>query len=214
MTLANTHSTDIFRVLQTFMSETAARLVLKGTLESLQLRAEALSAQDLPRIIEALGPASRHFVDGAARARLQEQLRRMTTTGGVPAPQALAIRTEADAAHARLVARTFCEDLGGSSFQAQKVATSVSELARNQLMYAGGGNLSLHAERSPRAKVKVLAQDSGKGIPAAQLQLILSGGYRSKTGMGLGLLGVKRLSDRFDVQSGPSGTRVELEVAL
>jgi serine/threonine-protein kinase RsbT len=153
-------------------------------------------------------------VDGTARARLQEQLRRMTSTGGVPTAQTVAIRTEADAAHVRLVARTFCEDLGGSSFHAQKVATSVSELARNQLMYAGGGSLTLSAERTPRTKVKVLAQDSGKGIPAAQLQLILSGGYRSKTGMGMGLLGVKRLSDSFDVQSGPTGTRVQFEVVL
>ena len=46
------------------------------------------------------------------------------------------------------------------------------------------------------------------------LERVLSGTYRSKTGMGLGLLGVKRLADRFDVRTGPNGTQVEFEVWL
>jgi serine/threonine-protein kinase RsbT len=49
--MVSTQSSDVFRVLQSFMSETAARLVLKGTLESLQLRPDALSSQDLPLVI-------------------------------------------------------------------------------------------------------------------------------------------------------------------
>ena len=153
-------------------------------------------------------------MDLPSRTRLLEQLRRLAPTGVAPVPKALDIRTEADASHARLMARALCEELGGTGFVVQKVATGVSELARNQLMYAGGGTLTLRAQLVPHRRVKVLAVDSGKGIAPAQLELILSGGYRSKTGMGMGLLGVKRLADHFDVQSGPLGTRVEFEVCL
>ncbi|MBU8895631.1 serine/threonine protein kinase [Corallococcus sp. M34] len=229
---------QLLRVLQGFMSETAARLVLRGTLEPLKLSASSLRAEDLPRIIEALEPASRHFMHPAQRPRLAAELKGMAT--GVPAarasvpglgtrptpsapmeaappalvvrPATLTIRSEADASSARLTARTLCEELGGRGFECQKVATAVSELARNQLSYAGGGIIHLHPERTPKRMLRVRAEDKGQGIP--NVELVLSGNYRSKTGMGLGLLGVKRLADRFDVRTGPAGTQVEFEVWL
>ncbi|MFP2911885.1 ATP-binding protein, partial [Pyxidicoccus sp. 3LFB2] len=122
------------------------------------------------------------------------------------------VRTEADASHARLAARSLCETLGGRGYECQKVATAVSELARNQIAYAGGGTIQLAPEQSPRRLLRVRAEDQGRGI--ADLERVLSGTYRSKTGMGLGLLGVKRLADKFDVRTGPSGTQVDFEVWL
>ncbi|MFP2912118.1 serine/threonine protein kinase, partial [Pyxidicoccus sp. 3LFB2] len=61
---------ELLRVLQQFMSETAARLVLRGTLEPLRLSLESVGASELPRVIEALEPATRHFVDPARRPQL------------------------------------------------------------------------------------------------------------------------------------------------
>jgi serine/threonine-protein kinase RsbT len=122
------------------------------------------------------------------------------------------VRTESDASHARLAARMMCETLGGRGYECQKVATAVSELARNQIAYAGGGTIQLAPEQTPRRLLRVRAEDQGRGIP--DLERVLSGTYRSKTGMGLGLLGVKRLADRFDVRTGPSGTQVDFEVWL
>lgn len=226
-------SAQLLSVLQHFMSETAARLVLRGTLESLRVPADTMSAAELPRVIDALEPATRHFVDPARRPDLAAKLKAVvanaaasSSPGGretsAPAasgaastearPTTYLVRTEADASHARLSARAMCEALGGRGYECQKVATAVSELARNQISYAGGGTIQLIPVQSPRRLLRVRAEDQGRGIP--ELERVLSGTYRSKTGMGLGLLGVKRLADKFEVNTGISGTQVEFEVWL
>ena len=222
-------SAQLLGVLQQFMSETAARLVLRGTLESLRLSAESLSTLDLPRVLDALEPASRHFVEPLRRPDLSSRLKALTQapasalsstpTREMPAvtpvelrPTTYLVRTEADASYARLAARSMCEALGGKGFECQKVATAVSELARNQVSYAGGGTIQIIPQQTPRKLIRVRAEDQGRGIP--ELERVLSGTYRSKTGMGLGLLGVKRLADKFEVNTGGSGTQVEFEVWL
>ena len=60
--------------------------------------------------------------------------------------------------------------------------------------------------------ITIRASDRGPGIP--DVELVLSGRYRSRTGLGKGLLGVKRLANKFEIDSGPTGTRVEAEIAL
>ncbi|GHG73446.1 hypothetical protein GCM10012319_20280 [Comamonas sp. KCTC 72670] len=207
------------------MSETAARLVLRGTLEPLRLSLESATQAELPRIIEALEPATRHFVDPSRKSQLMTQLRLLLSTSSVSGafggsaaasaevrPTTYLVRTEADASHARLAAKVMCESLGGRGYECQKVATAVSELARNQISYAGGGTIHLAPQVAPKRMLRVSAEDSGQGI--SDLPRVLSGTYKSKTGMGLGLLGVKRLADRFDVRTGPDGTQVEFEVWL
>nr|WP_323394661.1 ATP-binding protein [Myxococcus guangdongensis] len=223
-------SSQLLGVLQHFMSETAARLVLRGTLEPLRLNADTLGTSELPRVIEALEPATRHFVDPSRRPDLSARLKGLLATPTVPSglgpreplatssapmearPTTYQVRTEADASQARLAARALCEALGGRGYECQKVATAVSELARNQVSYAGGGTIQLIPVQTPRKLLRVRAEDQGKGIP--ELERVLSGTYRSKTGMGLGILGVKRLADKFEVKTGPAGTQVEFEVWL
>ncbi|QQR47013.1 ATP-binding protein [Myxococcus xanthus] len=213
----------LLRVLQQFMSETAAWLVLRGTVESLRLSLDTATAADLPRIIEALEPATRHFVDPSRRQQMMAQLRAQRAPSAGPEGTATSasaevrattylVRTEADASHARLAARMLCESLGGRGYECQKVATAVSELARNQISYAGGGTIQLAPQLAPKRLLRVSAEDSGQGIP--DLERVLSGTYKSKAGMGLGLLSVKRLADRFDVRTGPKGTQVDFEVWL
>jgi serine/threonine-protein kinase RsbT len=63
-----------------------------------------------------------------------------------------------------------------------------------------------------RPRLVIIASDAGPGIP--NLDEIMSGRYRSRTGLGAGLLGTKRLVDNFELQTGPSGTHIEVEVAL
>ncbi|QDE89680.1 serine/threonine protein kinase [Myxococcus xanthus] len=215
----------LLRVLQQFMAETAARWVLRGTVESLRLSLDTATAADLPRIVEALEPATRHFVDPSRRPQMMAQLRAQlapspsaglegTATSASAEVRATTylVRTEADASHARLAARMLCESLGGRGYECQKVATAVSELARNQISYAGGGTIQLAPQLAPKRLLRVSAEDSGQGIP--DLERVLSGTFKSKTGMGLGLLGVKQLADRFDVRTGPKGTQVDFEVWL
>jgi serine/threonine-protein kinase RsbT len=123
------------------------------------------------------------------------------------------VSSERDVQTARQAAREMCVELGGSTLVAQRVSTTVSELARNLLLYAPGvGMIEIVPLTSPRAGVLVRSTDRGPGIPA--LTDILAGRYQSKTGLGRGILGVKRLSDRFDITSGSSGTKVESETWL
>ena len=49
---------------------------------------------------------------------------------------------------------------------------------------------------------------------APSLDDVLAGRYKSKTGMGRGIIGVQRLSDKFNIQTGPLGTKVEVEVRI
>jgi len=122
----------------------------------------------------------------------------------------MTIQTESDVVTVRQRARRVAELLGFERQDQTRVATAVSEVARNAFVYAGGGRAEflVDANESPQL-FWVRISDQGKGIP--NLQAILDGQYRSQSGMGLGLVGARRLMDRFDIDSKPGeGTIVEL----
>lgn len=106
---------------------------------------------------------------------------------------------------ARLHARSMCELLGIRGYPAQRVVTTVSELARNMIRYVGEGTMRLGLDLDTK-RLTIVAEDRGPGI--AELESILAGEYQSRTGLGRGLIGVRNLADEFDVQTGPSGTTV------
>jgi len=120
------------------------------------------------------------------------------------------IENEGDVVTVRQRARRMAELLGFVPQDQTRIATAVSELARNAFGYAGGGRAEFSID--PAASPQVFAvriSDKGKGI--ADLDAILSGQYRSATGMGLGLVGARRLMDHFKIDSKPGkGTIVEI----
>jgi serine/threonine-protein kinase RsbT len=126
--------------------------------------------------------------------------------------QCFDIRDENDLRAARAGARDLCLAFAASSGEAQRIATAVSELARNIVSYTPGGQIDLTIRRGPPLPIAIIAKDYGSGI--AHLDLVLSGKYRSKTGLGRGLLGVKRLMKEFHVHTSPMGTRIEAEVTF
>ena len=82
------------------------------------------------------------------------------------------------------------------------MATAVSEIARNAFRYAGGGRVEFAVEgQTPPQILLVRVSDEGPGI--ANLSSILAGQYRSTTGMGIGIMGTRRLMDAFDIESAP-----------
>ena len=126
----------------------------------------------------------------------------------------LELRTELDVVLARQRAREIAERLGMDAQDQTRLATAVSELARNAVRYAGSGRISFAVEDradgggAPRSLVARVA-DRGPGI--ADLAAVLEGRYRSRTGMGIGLVGARRLSDDFAIESVPGeGTTVTL----
>jgi signal transduction histidine kinase len=120
------------------------------------------------------------------------------------------IETEADVVAVRQRARRIAELLGFERQDQTRIATAVSEIARNAFGYGGGGRTEflVDANATPQAfLVRII--DAGPGI--GDLDEILEGRYRSASGMGLGLVGAKRLMDLFRVDSrAGEGTTVEL----
>ena len=95
----------------------------------------------------------------------------------------IAIRNEQDVVGARQRARQISALIGFEAQDQARIATAVSEIARNAFRYAAGGKVEfgVEGERAPQLLV-ISVQDSGPGI--AELDAILSGRYRSATGMG------------------------------
>ena len=128
-------------------------------------------------------------------------------------PCTVDIGVEADISRARNAARHMCEQLGGKGYSIQKVTTIVSELARNIVSYTPGGKIDLSWKLDrDHNRLVIVATDRGSGIP--HLAHVLSGEYRSKTGLGRGLIGTKRLADSFDITTTSKGTHILAEVRL
>ncbi|MFD2366293.1 ATP-binding protein [Pseudoduganella sp. GCM10020061] len=126
----------------------------------------------------------------------------------------LAIHSELDVVASRQRARQVASLCGFGMQDQARLATAVSELARNVYNYAGSGRaeFSIEGETSPQLLV-IRIEDKGRGI--ANLDLVLSGRYQSPTGMGLGIIGARRLVDQFDIQSAPGmGTTITLKKLL
>jgi signal transduction histidine kinase len=120
------------------------------------------------------------------------------------------IENEGDVVTVRQRAHRVAELLGFDRQDQTRIATAVSELARNAFGYAGGGRaeFALDASTIPQ-RFAVRICDQGPGI--SNLQTILDGQYRSQSGMGLGLVGARRLMDTFSIDSKPGkGTTVEV----
>ena len=119
----------------------------------------------------------------------------------------VSVNTESDIVPARSSARALCRELGFPEFDQVKVATVVSELARNMVQYAGKGDLIIRVSASPRRGIEITARDQGPGIP--NLDSILNGSYRSRTGMGKGLRFAKNSMSTFEIATDPSrGTTI------
>ncbi len=118
----------------------------------------------------------------------------------------LVVNVEQDVVQARQRTRELAEQLGFETQEQVRLATAVSELARNAFQYAKGGTVEYCVEGEPQTFL-VRVQDQGKGIP--HLADVLEGRYTSSTGMGVGLVGTRRLMDFFEIESLPEqGTTV------
>ena len=120
----------------------------------------------------------------------------------------LRVRVEQDVVVARRRAREIAAALGFDNGSQVRIATAVSELARNAYAYAGGGTVEARLSESPPT-LAFAVSDAGPGIEA--LDDALAGRYRSRTGLGVGLRGVRRLMDDFQVDTGAGrGTTVSI----
>jgi serine/threonine-protein kinase RsbT len=117
----------------------------------------------------------------------------------------LPIATGDDVVRVRQHVRVVAAEHGLSLVDQTKIVTAASELARNALVYGGGGlaRVEVVTSATGRAGVRVGFTDDGPGIP--DIDLALTDGWSSGTGLGLGLSGARRLVDEFELTSKPGG---------
>ena len=168
---------------------------------SIRLFARSNSAQLIAACAKALNPGSGSALGSPAAPQ----------PAAMAAPKKLAIEQEKDIATARLEAWSEAVRIGLSKFASVKVATAVSELARNIVFYAGKGSVELRSVKDERGVLglQIIAADQGPGIPQSKLDEIWAGTYKSQRGMGKGLVAVKKLVDDFQLDTRPGvGTTV------
>lgn len=121
------------------------------------------------------------------------------------------LRTEKDVVASRQLARKIAATLGFDTQDQTRISTAVSEVARNAQRYAKDGAVEFAVDDENGA-LEVTVRDRGPGI--RELETVLRGRYISQTGMGLGIIGVQRLMDRFTIESSEQGTIVQFAKEL
>lgn len=171
-------------------------------------------SQDAAAYFDMIMFGAKLFVEEPRRAQLVAEL---STVCYGNAPQSsgshfeVTLTDEHSTRRARMLVRQLVRKAGGRDLIAVRAATALSELARNALVYAGGGMVEIDVGHNPDT-LRVRVSDSGPGIH--NLDEIFAGQYRSKTGLGRGLAGVKKLANHFRIDTGTGGTTVEFEMRL
>lgn len=126
----------------------------------------------------------------------------------------MTLEHEHDIVFVRQRARQIAALLGCEPQDQTRIATAVSEIARNAVSYADGGKVEFFIEGNTSPQLlQICISDQGPGITF--LQPILDARYHSNTGMGMGIVGARRLMDQFDITSTPGqGTTVWLKKLL
>ncbi|MFB1051765.1 anti-sigma regulatory factor [Paraliobacillus sp. JSM ZJ581] len=110
------------------------------------------------------------------------------------------IRKEWDIVGARQLGRDKAKELGFGTVDQARIATAISELARNIYLYAGTGKICFEIIEDLEHKgLEIIAKDDGPGI--RDISQVMEDGYSTSGGLGAGLPGVKRLMDHFDIIS-------------
>jgi serine/threonine-protein kinase RsbT len=123
----------------------------------------------------------------------------------------VAINSDQDIVVARQKGRALATELGFGSGDATLVATAISELARNIVSYARKGQITLQiVDGEDRQGLSIIASDNGPGIP--DVRQALRDGFSTSGSLRLGLPGVRRLMDEFQITSAPGrGTTVAVK---
>lgn len=197
--------------LKPYFSTPIAKALLGLTLRRANVGLGELRPESIPGVVLALERAlPAYMADQARRAECVQGLRRLLALVPGPAGQngaasgpttstMVRVSTADDVSNACEVGRDIARRVGFSHVDQTKIATAISELARNILLYAETGDVRIASLSAPRRGIEVTAVDRGPGI--ADVPAVMSIGYRSRTGMGMGLKGAKRLMDSFELSS-------------
>jgi serine/threonine-protein kinase RsbT len=202
----------LLELLKRHLSPITAQSILARSLKEHALAPSDLSFADVRVLAPRLEAAVRLFVDVNDVEPFLRALRELGGDAPPLEPIVVRVRTERDLSDLLADTRRLCKALRVRPLLMQRIATVVSELGRNIVSYTQGGTVELRALEASSPKLVIRAVDGGPGID--NLDEVMSGRYRSRTGLGRGLIGSKRLADRFDIRSGAGGTVIEAELDL
>lgn len=205
-------ATTVLQAIEPVMVETlgasAARGVFRTLPECVNRQPGTLDVIEVRELLSQLETSGRLF---AAPGRVIPSKRlRDALTGHAAAKsneQRFAISSDRDVLTVQRATQLLTRGFFGLT-DCVRLATAVSELARNIYMYAKQGTVTLRLSEEPNTFLfELVAEDQGPGIP--NLDVIMKGQYRSRTGLGRGIVGTKSLLDGMDVQSTVGkGTRI------
>jgi serine/threonine-protein kinase RsbT len=191
---------EVHRELSRHTSEPSCRAVIAACAAACGVAQSALEPDHLPMITAQIDRMFTVFgVHPDVKARCIDSVRAAARRAEHRHETVILILKEDDVITARNGGKDICHDLDFREVAYVKVATAISELARNILKYAGKGQITLRRLSGEREGIEVIATDQGPGI--ADVELVLSPKYRSKTGMGVGLRGSRRVMDHFEISS-------------
>jgi serine/threonine-protein kinase RsbT len=202
-------SQDIVEILKTYMSGIIARSILTLSVDQAHVDTRRMSLEDIQRLNTALERGIQLYIrdsehQRACTKRLTHYLDQLSRAEPrASSATIIEIREESDIVKARAKGRELCLVMGFSEAEQIKVATAISELARNIVQYAGQGEIALTMVSNEPKHIQIVARDWGPGI--GDVDAVLSGGYRSKRGMGIGLKGTRNLMDEFKIRTKPGG---------
>jgi serine/threonine-protein kinase RsbT len=228
---------EVLAILRRYLSDPTSRSLLSSAARRANVRLETVTRGDVSSLVRELGPGLNIFLQEPEKLQnCKSLLALVATENSSPVGQghggggggggfgsfdhhppvesradgiSVPIRAEHDVVRARTLGKDMAKQLGFSEVVQTKVATAVSELARNIFQYAGTGEVRIRRIEGKRRGIEIVARDQGPGI--SDPALILSGAYRSKWGMGAGLRGTKRLVDEFELDTHPGlGTTVRI----
>jgi len=111
------------------------------------------------------------------------------------------VKVDLDIVLARVEGRNLAKELGFGTIDQARIATAISELARNVILYAPEGKVTVRAIVSDHGRrgIEVVCEDNGPGI--ADVELVMQNGYSTSSGLGMGLPGTKRLMDEVELET-------------
>ena len=204
--------TTVLQAIEPVMNEALGASAARGVFRTLpswvSQKPGSLDVLEVRELLSQLETSGRLF-SAPGRSIPVKRLREAVTGGGPARPneQRFTIASDRDVLTVQRATQQLTRGFFGLT-DCVRLATAVSELARNIYMYAKQGSVTLRLREEPSAYVfEVSANDQGPGI--SSLEVIMRGEYRSRTGLGRGLIGTKALLDEMNVDSAPGkGTRI------
>jgi serine/threonine-protein kinase RsbT len=193
----------VLGVLQQFFSTAIARTLLTVARRRAQCPEGPVQGAGLVALVQALQDSVPSYLADPLRqssctAALQAVIRGQSDAAAGALPQLVPVRSDADVRVVTDTVRSHAVELGMSVLDQTKLMTAAAELARNILQYARTGEMRFRV-LDGRKGLGIEASDQGPGI--SDVNKVMSPSYRSRTGMGVGLQGTKRLVDAFEIRS-------------